>query len=74
MDLRFENDVKTYGTQAFKDDFSAKKGFENDVKTYGTQAYFEEWQLTHMFENDVKTYGTQAFSKCKEIKGCLRMM
>ena len=34
----FENDVKTYGTQAENKDLKAKNKFENDVKTYGTQA------------------------------------
>ena len=38
LDLRFENDVKMYGTQA--SDAAAKfmTPFENDVKMYGTQA------------------------------------
>ena len=36
----FENDVKTYGTQAQRYAWIGKVLFENDVKTYGTQAYF----------------------------------
>ena len=40
LNLRFENDVKMYGTQALKSVSSYKGGFENDVKMYGTQAYF----------------------------------
>ena len=36
LNLRFENDVKMYGTQTeIKSKFSEK--FENDVKMYGTQ-------------------------------------
>ena len=35
---QFENDVKMYGTQAFKPPILISKGFENDVKMYGTQA------------------------------------
>ena len=34
----FENDVKTYGTQAKVQESDATSSFENDVKTYGTQA------------------------------------
>ena len=36
--LVFENDVKTYGTQADKRYYTTALLFENDVKTYGTQA------------------------------------
>ena len=38
LNLRFENDVKMYGTQAFPDDQPLFDVFENDVKMYGTQA------------------------------------
>ena len=34
----FENDVKTYGTQAGIPMSKSQCQFENDVKTYGTQA------------------------------------
>ena len=34
----FENDVKTYGTQAIGLNGNVLAVFENDVKTYGTQA------------------------------------
>ena len=34
----FENDVKTYGTQAKSKMVYLNNLFENDVKTYGTQA------------------------------------
>ena len=37
----FENDVKTYGTQAFSVSMMLNIAFENDVKTYGTQAVTE---------------------------------
>ena len=35
--LRFENDVKTYGTETDHSYFSSLTWFENDVKTYGTE-------------------------------------
>ena len=37
LNLRFENDVKMYGTQTrrYKDEIHRR--FENDVKMYGTQ-------------------------------------
>ncbi len=38
LDLRFENDVKMYGTQALERQRQQKGQFENDVKMYGTQA------------------------------------
>ena len=38
LNLRFENDVKMYGTQAQAPDLCAGIWFENDVKMYGTQA------------------------------------
>ena len=38
LDLRFENDVKMYGTQAKAEDAYVGYKFENDVKMYGTQA------------------------------------
>ncbi len=41
LDLRFENDVKMYGTQAGGVNMELHEGFENDVKMYGTQAVFE---------------------------------
>ena len=41
LNLRFENDVKMYGTQTTV--YGANDGFkfENDVKMYGTQTRFE---------------------------------
>ena len=38
LDLRFENDVKMYGTQAMRIVWKDSSPFENDVKMYGTQA------------------------------------
>ena len=37
MNLRFENDVKTYGTETSHMIVSCCPQFENDVKTYGTE-------------------------------------
>ena len=59
LNLRFENDVKMYGTQTSFPPVSLSITFENDVKMYGTQTeqYFCIPDFT--FENDVKMYGTQ---------------
>ena len=59
LNLRFENDVKMYGTQTYADEILVNMLFENDVKMYGTQTRqpIRQWQL--LFENDVKMYGTQ---------------
>ena len=37
LNLRFENDVKMYGTQTVTLGTNATFSFENDVKMYGTQ-------------------------------------
>ena len=37
LNLRFENDVKMYGTQTITEMCVPTNGFENDVKMYGTQ-------------------------------------
>ena len=37
LNLRFENDVKMYGTQTLFRCMPGKSLFENDVKMYGTQ-------------------------------------
>ena len=59
LNLRFENDVKMYGTQTPYHGITACLLFENDVKMYGTQTRFT-FQFAHdTFENDVKMYGTQ---------------
>ena len=62
LNLRFENDVKMYGTQAISLNLRSYRGFENDVKMYGTQAEESPLQGQKEFENDVKMYGTQAMT------------
>ena len=37
LNLRFENDVKMYGTQTIGKIVNINDWFENDVKMYGTQ-------------------------------------
>ena len=37
LNLRFENDVKMYGTQTKRKGKPTSEVFENDVKMYGTQ-------------------------------------
>ena len=37
LNLRFENDVKMYGTQTWQTYTVGRYKFENDVKMYGTQ-------------------------------------
>ena len=37
LNLRFENDVKTYGTETCHTTERSHTPFENDVKTYGTE-------------------------------------
>ena len=39
LNLRFENDVNMYGTQAIVAIFNHPIMFENDVNMYGTQAF-----------------------------------
>ena len=62
LNLRFENDVKMYGTQTFPAVRKRAKPFENDVKMYGTQTLYPHDNATNVFENDVKMYGTQTTS------------
>ena len=59
LNLRFENDVKMYGTQTRILPLTPGLSFENDVKMYGTQTVFPAVPLCFWFENDVKMYGTQ---------------
>ena len=59
LNLRFENDVKMYGTQTAYPVSLAFTLFENDVKMYGTQTLAAVDRMTSKFENDVKMYGTQ---------------
>ena len=39
LNLRFENDVKMYGTQTFTSEGTSNNMFENDVKMYRTQTF-----------------------------------
>ena len=59
LNLRFENDVKMYGTQTPFAVSEDGKLFENDVKMYGTQTRRGRKETHPAFENDVKMYGTQ---------------
>ena len=59
LNLRFENDVKMYGTQTVIDLIQQPHMFENDVKMYGTQTVISLFKNSTVFENDVKMYGTQ---------------
>ena len=59
LNLRFENDVKMYGTQTLPLHQSPEVVFENDVKMYGTQTFMGSTKTRRSFENDVKMYGTQ---------------
>ena len=59
LNLRFENDVKMYGTQTLMRWRNKSSPFENDVKMYGTQTFAAASCILCKFENDVKMYGTQ---------------
>ena len=59
LNLRFENDVKMYGTQTERASDRIDVLFENDVKMYGTQTEMYYHYHAETFENDVKMYGTQ---------------
>ena len=59
LNLRFENDVKMYGTQTQFLYSNTPIAFENDVKMYGTQTKADGKAAGALFENDVKMYGTQ---------------
>ena len=74
LNLRFENDVKMYGTQTCFFLFSFELMFENDVKMYGTQTCKIFIIASGGFENDVKMYGTQTKNNRTYIKVSLRMM
>lgn len=55
LNLRFENDVKTYGIQTRYLQIQVKNTFENDVKMYGIQTNIRGFDASDVFENDVKT-------------------
>ena len=70
LNLRFENDVKMYGTQTRTRSYDIPTPFENDVKMYGTQTRIPPRNNNGRFENDVKMYGTQ--TPIRPVKGLLR--
>ena len=74
LNLRFENDVNMYGTQARQMWSSAYRLFENDVNMYGTQAVELASEQAVAFENDVNMYGTQAVCWDGRTGYSLRMM
>ena len=67
LNLRFENDVKMYGTQTLLESNKTMSSFENDVKMYGTQTISKRPPRDGEFENDVKMYGTQTLSQFPTI-------
>ena len=74
LNLRFENDVKMYGTQTVVSCSCPLQVFENDVKMYGTQTVWQQILDKVEFENDVKMYGTQTHNCITDFYSCLRMM
>lgn len=54
LNLRFENDVKMYGTQTDPNTTWPPLVFENDVKMYGAQTVLRSAVPLRSFENDVK--------------------
>ena len=48
MNLRFENDVKTYGTETLYLPNHMMHRFENDVKTYGTETNMANKETAYM--------------------------
>ena len=74
LNLRFENDVKMYGTQTRVQSRGIAIGFENDVKMYGTQTVEKFLLSLDSFENDVKMYGTQTIFGRFRALASLRMM
>ena len=73
-EARFENDVKTYGTETIGGKGTEVEVFENDVKTYGTETKCCSSNGVPSFENDVKTYGTEIRPICIRYDDRLRMM
>ena len=69
LNLRFENDVKMYGTQTGWVLMEFVRQFENDVKMYGTQTKGAPVLLALLFENDVKMYGTQTGGRYQTYGG-----
>ena len=59
LNLRFENDVKMYGTETVRRHTNWSVAFENDVKMYGIETGYGQCKWLDEFENDVKMYGTE---------------
>ena len=74
LNLRFENDVKMYGTETIKKLYQIRRGFENDVKMYGTETQWRASWSWQRFENDVKMYGTETDTVSVNGLMSLRMM
>ena len=74
LNLRFENDVKMYGTETNRVDGIEQRVFENDVKMYGTETWLLEYIKDYVFENDVKMYGTETDTVSVNGLMSLRMM
>ncbi len=74
LNLRFENDVKMYGTETKNRGCMRAKLFENDVKMYGTETTNTNSNTTTEFENDVKMYGTETIIPIAPLPASLRMM
>ena len=74
LNLRFENDVKTYGTETESLQDIEKAMFENDVKTYGTETEItdiEEYKCLRMM---YKRMVLKQKNNNKKMEECLRMM
>ena len=74
LNLRFENDVKMYGTQTRVPHSSMIGTFENDVKMCGTQTPIIVFCGFFSFEHDVKMYSTQTNTELLLQNLRLRMM
>ena len=74
LNLRFENDVKTYSIQTPNFGYLVEHEFENDVKTYSIQTKKQANIQALLFENDVKTYSIQTQRWYTDAVLPLRMM
>ena len=63
LNLRFENDVKMYGTQTDRLPYLIPPWFENDVKMYGTQTEDDFYSAGMKFENDVNVWYSNTLSR-----------
>ena len=67
LNLRFENDVKMYGTETWTNTMTGTHRFENDVKMYGTETCNPCLIMCNRFENDVKMYGTETMERVRQL-------